>query len=138
MGYNDAGELLPFQGGNNEMIANELYTGMSEEHKKNLRIHYYVAKDQVIPIHNKFKARSCHSKCPFDAAAMHTDRVIVKLLIADDHVGIQGNGNQDTQSWFHSMEVNIMIDSYDTCRDWKEQLRRNQSTYRPFIKCVTC
>jgi hypothetical protein len=62
MGYNDAGELLPFQGGNNEMVAYELYTGMSEEHKKNLRIHYYVAKDQVFPIHNKFKARSCHSK----------------------------------------------------------------------------
>jgi hypothetical protein len=62
MGYNDAGELLPFQGGNNEMVANGLYKGMSEEHKKNLRIHYYVAKDQVMPIHNKFKARSCHSK----------------------------------------------------------------------------
>ena len=62
MGYNDSGELLPFQGGNNEMVANELYTKMSEESKKNLRIHYYVAKDQVMPIHNKFKARSCHSK----------------------------------------------------------------------------
>jgi len=62
MGYNDAGELLPFQGGNNEMVANELYTGMSDEHKKNLRIYYYVAKDQVMPIHNKFKARSCHSE----------------------------------------------------------------------------
>lgn len=128
MGYNDAGELLPFQGGNNEMVANELYTGMSEEHKKNLRIHYYVAKDQVTPIHNKFKARSCHSKCTIYRKATYTDTLTVKLLIADDHVGIQGNGNQDTQSWFHSMEVNIMIDSYEICKDWKEQLRRNQST----------
>jgi hypothetical protein len=73
MGYNDSGELLPFQGGNNEMVANELYTGMSEEHKKNLRIHYYVAKDQVIPIHNKFKARSCHSKCYVDTDATYVD-----------------------------------------------------------------
>ncbi|KAJ4370932.1 hypothetical protein N0V86_008626 [Didymella sp. IMI 355093] len=113
LGYNDAGELLPFQGGNNEMVAYRLYTDMSEEHRKNLRVHYYVAKDQVVPIHNKFKARSCH----------------IKLMIVDDHVGIQGNGNQDTQSWFHSMEVNIMIDSYDICRDWKEQLRRNQNTH---------
>lgn len=48
-------------------------------------------------------------------------------MIVDEHLGIQGNGNQDTQSWFHSMEVNIMIDSYDVCRDWLEQLRRNQS-----------
>ncbi|KAF1926504.1 IQ calmodulin-binding domain-containing protein [Didymella exigua CBS 183.55] len=113
LGYNDAGELLPFQGGHNEKIANEMYENMSEEHRKNLRVHYYVAKDQIIPIHNKFKTRSCH----------------IKLMIVDDHVGIQGNGNQDTQSWFHSMEVNIMIDSYHICRDWKEQLRRNQNTH---------
>ncbi|KAF1361175.1 hypothetical protein EJ07DRAFT_112280 [Lizonia empirigonia] len=113
MGYNDSGELLPFQGGNNEMVANEMFTELNEEQKKNLRIHYYVAKDQVFPIHNKFKARSCH----------------IKLMIVDEHVGIQGNGNQDTQSWFHSMEVNIMIDSYDICRDWLEQLRRNQNTH---------
>jgi hypothetical protein len=48
-------------------------------------------------------------------------------MIVDEHVGIQGNGNQDTQSWFHSMEVNIMIDSYAICKDWLEALRRNQS-----------
>ncbi|KAL5117244.1 hypothetical protein ACEQ8H_004803 [Pleosporales sp. CAS-2024a] len=114
MGYNDAGELLPFQGGNNEMVANTIYTDMDEAHKKYLRIYYYVAKDQVMPIHNKFKARSCH----------------IKLMIVDDHVGIQGNGNQDTQSWFHSMEVNIMIDSHQICKDWIQGLRRNQSTYR--------
>ena len=48
-------------------------------------------------------------------------------MIVDEHVGIQGNGNQDTQSWFHSMEVNIMIDSYEICRDWLDQLKRNQS-----------
>ncbi|KAF9694204.1 hypothetical protein EKO04_007904 [Ascochyta lentis] len=113
MGYNDAGELLPFQGGNNEMVANETYRGLNEEQKKNLRIHYYVAKDQVYPIHNKFKARSCH----------------IKLMIVDEHVGIQGNGNQDTQSWFHSMEVNIMIDSHQVCQDWLKQLRRNQNTH---------
>ena len=62
LGYNDAGELLPFQGGVNEMAANQLYTGLSEEHRKNLRVHYYVAKDQVTPLHNKLKSRSCHSK----------------------------------------------------------------------------
>lgn len=62
MGYNDSGELLPFQGGNNEMVAYDMYTGLDEALKKNLRIYYYVAKDQIYPIHNKFKARSCHSK----------------------------------------------------------------------------
>ncbi|KZM28217.1 catalytic [Ascochyta rabiei] len=113
LGYNDAGELLPFQGGNNEMVANEMYQELNEEQKRNLRIHYYVAKGQVFPIHNKFKARSCH----------------IKIMIVDEHVGIQGNGNQDTQSWFHSMEVNIMIDSQQVCQDWMKQLRRNQNTH---------
>jgi hypothetical protein len=51
IGYYDAGELRPFQGGTNEMVANELFEGLGEEDKKRLRIHYYVAKDQVEPIH---------------------------------------------------------------------------------------
>jgi hypothetical protein len=49
-------------------------------------------------------------------------------MIVDSHLGIQGNGNQDTQSWFHSMEVNIMIDSHAICKDWLEQIRGNQNT----------
>ncbi len=56
------GELLPFQGGTNEMIANKLYKGLSEQEKDRLHIYNYVAKDQTRPIHNKFKKRSCHSK----------------------------------------------------------------------------
>jgi hypothetical protein len=50
-------------------------------------------------------------------------------MIVYSHLGIQGNGNQDTQSWFHSMEVNIMIDSHAVCKDWLEQIRRYQNTY---------
>lgn len=63
LGYNDAGELLPFQGGTNEMVANGLYAGLSQAARKNLRVAYYVAKDQVAPVHNRLKARSCHSEC---------------------------------------------------------------------------
>ncbi|KAF2638859.1 phospholipase D/nuclease [Massarina eburnea CBS 473.64] len=113
LGYNDAGELLPFQGGTNEMVANKLCQSLSLESKKRLHVHYYVAKDQTRPIHNKFKARSCH----------------IKLMIVDGHLGIQGNGNQDTQSWYHSMEVNIMIDSKQICGDWVNVLLSNQNTH---------
>jgi hypothetical protein len=62
LGYNDAGELLPFQGGTNEMVAFQIFQDIPEDKKHNLRVHYYVAKDQVAPIHNKFKSRSCHSQ----------------------------------------------------------------------------
>jgi hypothetical protein len=75
LGYNDAGELLPFQNGTNEMIANRLYNELeSEEEKSRLRICYYVGKDQTRPIHNSFKKRSCH----------------IKLMIVDEQIAIQG------------------------------------------------
>lgn len=50
------------------------------------------------------------------------------FLIADGHIGIQGSGNQDTQSWYHSQEINILIDSEDICRKWREGIERNQNT----------
>lgn len=67
LGYNDSGELLPFQGGTNEMVAHKLYTELQkdsnwEELKTKLVVCYYVGKDQDRPIHNSFKKRSCHSK----------------------------------------------------------------------------
>jgi phosphatidylserine/phosphatidylglycerophosphate/cardiolipin synthase-like enzyme len=75
LGYNDAGELLPFQNGTNEMIANRLYNALqSDEEKAKLRVSYYVAKDQTMPIHNNFKKRSCH----------------IKLMVVDEQVAIQG------------------------------------------------
>ena len=115
LGYNDAGELLPRQGGHNEMVSNKLYEELTEPAERaRLHVHYYVAKDQVMPIHNKFKSRSCH----------------IKLMIVDEHLGIMGNGNQDAQSWYHSQEVNIMIDSAAICAKWREGIERNQNTGR--------
>ncbi|KAJ5218783.1 uncharacterized protein N7498_000882, partial [Penicillium cinerascens] len=113
LGYNDAGELLPFQNGTNEMIANRLYSSLeSEEEKARLQIHYYVGKDQTRPIHNSFKKRSCH----------------IKLMIADEQIAIQGNGNLDTQSFFHSQEINVLLDSPLICREWLSAIERNQNT----------
>lgn len=75
LGYNDAGELLPFQNGTNEMIANRLYNSLeTDEEKSRLRVCYYVGKDQTRPIHNSFKKRSCH----------------IKLMIVDEQIAIQG------------------------------------------------
>ncbi|KAJ5700884.1 hypothetical protein N7493_011930 [Penicillium malachiteum] len=113
LGYNDAGELLPFQNGTNEMIANRLYSALeTPEEKARLQVHYYVGKDQIQPIHNSFKKRSCH----------------IKLMIIDEHVAIQGNGNLDTQSFFHSQEINTMLDSPLVCKAWLEAIDRNQNT----------
>ncbi|PTB66478.1 hypothetical protein BBK36DRAFT_20145 [Trichoderma citrinoviride] len=113
-GYNDAGEVIPGQGGTNEQAARSLLSLLPEDgpERKLLHIYDYVAKDQDRPIHQCFKARCCH----------------VKLLIADGQVGVQGSGNQDTQSWFHSQEINVMVDSADICAKWREGIERNQNT----------
>lgn len=113
LGYNDVGELLPKQGGHNEYVANKLYRGLEPEYRKNLDIFCYVAKDQNYPIHKTFSKRSCH----------------IKLMIVDEHIAIQGSGNQDTQSWYHSQEVNIMLDSSFVCQKWMEGIRQNQNTH---------
>ncbi|KAF5627066.1 IQ calmodulin-binding motif [Fusarium sp. NRRL 52700] len=96
-GYNDPGEMIPGQGGTNDQIAQNLVSSLTKDspERKLLHIYNYVGKDQDHPIHHSFKARSCH----------------IKLLIVDGSVGIQGSGNQDTQSWFHSQEINLMVDS---------------------------
>ncbi|KAE8149782.1 hypothetical protein BDV25DRAFT_155747 [Aspergillus avenaceus] len=112
LGYNDAGQLLPFQNGTNEMISHRLYGALESEERSRLRIYNYVGKDQTRPIHNRFKMRSCH----------------IKLMIVDGKVGIQGNGNLDTQSFYHSQEVNVLIDSPMICRSWLETINQNQNT----------
>ncbi|KAK0715242.1 hypothetical protein B0H67DRAFT_237017 [Lasiosphaeris hirsuta] len=113
LGYNDAGELLPRQGGHNEMIAHSLYQSLSAAARQHLHYFWYVAKDQKRPLVQSMRKRSCH----------------IKLMIVDEHIGIQGNGNQDTQSWFHSQEINVMLDSAEVCGAWIDGLRRNQNTH---------
>lgn len=115
LGYNDAGENLPRQGGHNEAAAYSLYQSLANaDERSRLHVHYYVAKDQIKPIHNKFKGRSCH----------------IKLMIVDGCIGIMGSGNQDTQTWYHSQEINVLVDSAQICRKWREGIDRNQNTLK--------
>lgn len=39
-----------------------------------------------------------------------------------------GNGNLDTQSFFHSQEINVLIDSRSICKMWLDVINRNQNT----------
>jgi len=36
----------------------------------------------------------------------------------------------DTQSWFHSQETNVMIDSAQLVKEWKEVFEANENTGR--------
>lgn len=113
VGFNDGGEALPGQGGTNEEVVKKMFAELkTDEEKQRLQYYWYTAKDQKKPINAHINHRNCH----------------VKILIADDHIGIQGNGNQDAQSWYHSQEINVMLDSKQICSEWRDLLRRNQNT----------
>ncbi|EMD40285.1 hypothetical protein CERSUDRAFT_90999 [Gelatoporia subvermispora B] len=113
VGFNDGGEALPLQGGTNEEVVRKMYAELQEEEKERLKYYWYTGKDQIKPINAHLQQRNCH----------------VKLMIIDDMVGIAGNGNQDTQSWFHSAECNVMIDSPAICAEWFGTIERVQNTH---------
>ncbi|KAG0149930.1 hypothetical protein CROQUDRAFT_668840 [Cronartium quercuum f. sp. fusiforme G11] len=113
LGFNDKGESIPFQGGTNQEVVIRMYKQLAKHKKqKYLRVYWYTGKDQIRPINAVLKSRNCH----------------IKFMAIDDQVGIQGNGNQDTQSWFHSQEINVMIDSEKMVREWMHALVANQNT----------
>ncbi|EIN06967.1 hypothetical protein PUNSTDRAFT_135667 [Punctularia strigosozonata HHB-11173 SS5] len=113
LGYNDSGEMLPMQGGTNSKVVIDMYTALNKEGKgHNLKVYWYTAKDQHTPIDAAKKDRNCH----------------IKYACFDDQVAIMGNGNQDTQSWFHSQEINVMVDSPQICKEWYEGINHNQNT----------
>ncbi|KAF8843374.1 hypothetical protein BDN67DRAFT_945733 [Paxillus ammoniavirescens] len=113
VGFNDGGEALPGQGGINEEVCKRMFAQLNDQEKQKLKFYWYTGKDQIKPINASAQKRNCH----------------VKLMIIDDAVGIAGNGNQDTQSWYHSQEVNVMIDNPTVCKEWCEAIRRVQNTH---------
>lgn len=71
MGYSDAGELLLFQGGDDEMVVRRMYGGLNKVQRGNLSICCYIAKDQIMSVYNKFKARRWHSKSIIAFCILH-------------------------------------------------------------------
>jgi len=116
LGFNDLTEGHgTFQGGTNEHVVKKLYRKLREEQngaENYLKIHWYTGKDQIRPLNFSQKKRNCH----------------IKFMAIDDQVAIMGNGNMDSQSWFHSQEINAMIDSPVVVKEWMEALYKNQST----------
>ncbi|PWN26004.1 hypothetical protein BDZ90DRAFT_206467, partial [Jaminaea rosea] len=115
LGFNDKSESMPFQGGTNEQVVTRLYRQLRREGKgdeKYLEVFWYTGKDMTRPLNAVRKQRNCH----------------VKYAAFDGQVAILGSGNMDTQSWFHSQEINVCVDSRQIVDEWDRALRRNQST----------
>lgn len=105
------------------MVAAKMYNSLTDAEKPKLRIYWYTGKDQKTPLNAKDKSRNCHVKLMSECSIAVTLKVVI-----DSSVIIQGNGNQDTQSWFHSQEVNVMIDSAMLSEKIREQIDSNQNT----------
>ncbi|SPO31578.1 uncharacterized protein UTRI_06398_B [Ustilago trichophora] len=115
LGFNDKSESMPFQGGTNEQVVTAFYRQLRRENKgdeKYLEVYWYTGKDMTRPLNAVRKQRNCH----------------VKFAAFDGQVAVLGSGNQDTQSWFHSQEINVMVDSKQIVDEWMAALTRNQST----------
>lgn len=112
-GFNDSGEQAPFQGGTNTQVVKRLEKRLELMGRKQyLKVGWYTGRDQIEPIHFKLKARNSH----------------LKFLAVDGHLAMFGSGNMDTQSWFHSQEINIVVDSETIVKEWVECITKNQNT----------
>jgi len=53
LGFNDQGEMIPFQGGTNEEVVHKMYRRLNGEGngaEKRLEVFWYTAKDQTKPL----------------------------------------------------------------------------------------
>lgn len=87
--FNDKKEALPFQNGTNLLVIRKLVRRLKRRRcSRSLIVRWYVGR------HERRPRRGVHSH--------------VKFLSIDDEIIMFGNGNMDTQSWYHSMEVNVV------------------------------
>ncbi|GAA6034084.1 hypothetical protein JCM8097_000685 [Rhodosporidiobolus ruineniae] len=115
LGFNDKGESIPFQGGTNEQVVFRLFAALRPIKKEdNLHVYWYTGKDQIRPLNAIHKSRNCH----------------IKFLAVDNQCAVVGNGNMDSQSFWHSQEANVLVDSPQIVADWMDQLKTNQSTHK--------
>lgn len=63
LGFNDQGEMIPFQGGTNEEVVHDMYKRLNHEgngDEKHLEVFWYTGKDQTRPLDAALRKRNCH------------------------------------------------------------------------------
>jgi hypothetical protein len=103
LGFNDQGEMIPFQGGTNEDVVHRMYTALNSEGngaEKHLEVFWYTSTDQTRPLDAAIKKRNCHGASrplAWPRGAGLDDDVglfcTVKFMSVDDQIAILGSGN---------------------------------------------
>ncbi len=104
-GFNDSTENVPGQGGDNQKNVDKLYDSLAAagvtDPCTRLQMRWY-SEDGIVFIDGN-GPRASHAK----------------YASFDDQVAFVGSGNMDTQSWNHSHEANIVVDSARITASWK-------------------
>jgi phosphatidylserine/phosphatidylglycerophosphate/cardiolipin synthase-like enzyme len=131
--YENFAESLPGQGGSNADTVKELESALANEPeaRARLQIRYYVNEGATAP------AGANNTLNGYDTRANH-----VKLATFDDQVVAVGSLNMDTQSFDHSREVGLVIDSAAVTKEWLDALHdpdwaRSQPAPGTFVPPVT-
>lgn len=105
-GFNDGREKYPLQGGTNEQVVEWLQRQVDRRRldRDLLQVRWF-SRDGKAPIHGNGHGAS-HAK----------------YLSADDQVAAARTANDDTQSLFHSREINVLVDSAEVTRNWDQDL----------------
>lgn len=104
--FNDKKESLPFQGGTNTQVVKKLLLRLKTiKCEKNLQVRWYVGENENIP------KRGIHSH--------------LKYMSIDKQICIFGNANMDTQSWYHSMEVNVILNDSNFSKQINTNVTKN-------------
>jgi phosphatidylserine/phosphatidylglycerophosphate/cardiolipin synthase-like enzyme len=105
-GFNDRTEGMPFQGGTNEAVVEQLRAMLradkGSDPASRLEVRWF-SQDGKSPVETS------------GPTASHA-----KYLSVDSQVVFVGGTNMDTQSWHHSQELGILIDSAELARSWDE------------------
>jgi len=122
--------------GNNEKVGSKMYKKLNEmaattngKAKGVLKYCWFIGKDFVADPASKAKVTG-------PLAARADNWAHVKAMIIDDHFAIIGSGNQDSQSWFHSREQNVLLDNPTVAKGFHDMLisvQRND----PAVNCHT-
>ena len=119
-GFNRSTENYPGQGGDNRKGYCRLYKAALKRTKdkskldKFLHMRWYTRPDGV---------RVDDSKSVVDDAGTgRPDAMHAKYATIDDELAIVGTANMDTQSWNHSREINLAVDSKEVTLAWDKKL----------------
>lgn len=109
-GFQDNLASMPFQGGTNLENATKIYKATRGARGK-FRLNWFV----------DFKGRLSRD---FTKENPNTYTSHTKYLAVDNQITMIGSTNLDTQSWYYSREVNVLIDDFKTTSKWCKRVFR--------------